>query len=182
MWAKMPPERSFNLATISTRLPKIGERLLISGFRAGANEFEVGRQGGSDELTGSIVISTGVVTAIYLEGRDRYLIPWPVLEVNCPSLGGMSGGPIFDLNGKLVGILCSGVDSEIENEGTSYVSMLFPALSIEFEGWWPEQLFQGRQSLLDLNNRGCFIDKPSALKVTKDVAKGTQVLSYEPWE
>ncbi len=96
--SELPPASSFNIATISTRMPKIGENVLITGFRASASEFEICKSG-TEELSGSVVVSLGAVTARYPERRDSYLIPWPVIEVNCPSLGGMSGGPVFEFDG-----------------------------------------------------------------------------------
>lgn len=48
----------------------------------------------------------------YPHGRDRVMLPWPVLEVDCPTWGGMSGGPVFDEHGHLIGLLCSSFSVE----------------------------------------------------------------------
>ena len=160
--SSLPPENLFNQATISTRTPKIGEKLLIAGFRASDYHFDIQEQTDGNkkyEFSGNVFCGNGIVTNTFLTGRDSSMLPWPSLEVNCPSLGGMSGGPVFDSSGLLIGIL----STSINGDGPSYVSLLWPALTVEFEGGWPTSLFKDKTTLLNLAPSVCKIDKPNAL-------------------
>lgn len=76
--------------------------------------------------------TTGSVTAIYKEKRDSVMIPFPCLEVNARFVGGMSGGPIFNEKGNLIGLITTGVDSDSE-EFTSYVALLWPLMNTRIE-------------------------------------------------
>jgi hypothetical protein len=125
----MPEDRTFRQAVISTRLPRVGDRVQIVGYRADSATRELdGVRGYS--VRGRTLVSAGIVRERYPSsgGRDRVMLPWPVLEVECPSWGGMSGGPVFDANGHLIGLLCSSFSTD-EGDGVSYVSLLWPALT-----------------------------------------------------
>jgi hypothetical protein len=73
----------------------------------------------------------------------------------------MSGGPVFDTTGHLLGLLSSSFTT-VENDGPSNVSLLLPALSARFEGGWPGSFFKNPATLLDLDPRICAIDKREA--------------------
>lgn len=158
----LPPEEAFIQSVITTRMPAIGEQLTICGFKASEAEFR--RDVNGVEASGDIWVCKGTIVEAYPQGRDRAMIPWPALAVEVPSRGGMSGGPVYDCHGLLVGLLCSSVDYE-DGAGISYVSMLWPALTARFEGVWPPGLYRGAQSLLELDRRLCAIDRPAAIEV-----------------
>jgi hypothetical protein len=105
-----PANNHFRKSGITTRLPAIGESVMIVGFKAIEEEFQGVES--SVEIAGGVLISVGQITERYPERRDRSMCPWPTIEVNCGTQGGMSGGPVFDKNGWLVGILCSSVCGE----------------------------------------------------------------------
>lgn len=176
----MPPGRTFSQAIISTRLPKIGDRVQIVGFRAesATRHFGGGRGYGAE---GRLLVSAGVVTARYPQGRDSAMLPWPVLEVDCPTWGGMSGGPAFDEHGHVIGLLCSSFSVD-DGDGLSYISLLWPALTAKFEGGWPQAAFQGTHTLLGLDPRICRIERREAVSCTIDEASGSHVTHYSPWE
>ena len=46
----------------------------------------------------------------------------------------MSGGPVFDESGNLVGIICGSLESEEETEEVSYVAAIWPMLRILIDG------------------------------------------------
>lgn len=159
----LPSDSLFHTASITTRCPKAGERLLVCGFRSEApvSEYEPGKF----RAEGKVIVSPGRVTNCFVEGRDRVFMPFPAVEVECPSWGGMSGGPVFDESGKLVGLLSSSFESAEQN-GPSYACLLWSALGASFTGGWPEQFFQGRhQTLLGMDARLCNIDDRTALEV-----------------
>ncbi|WP_018972988.1 S1 family peptidase [Rudaea cellulosilytica] len=177
----MPPERTFRQAIVSTRLPKIGDRLQIVGFRANSatRSMNNGERGyGVDAM---LLVSAGVVKERYPQGRDKAMLPWPVLEVDCPSWGGMSGGPVFDEGGHLIGLLCSSLELE-DGDGVSYVSLLWQALTAKFEGGWPAQAFEGKRTLLELAPQICPIVRPEAISYTLDELTGRVTTHYTPWE
>jgi Trypsin-like peptidase domain len=174
--AELPPANHFNLAKISTRLAKLGETLFFAGFRALGGAFEFGKEF-SSPLTGDVFLSTGIVTQQFPNGRGG-LLPGPCIEIDCPALGGMSGGPVFDADGLLVGIL----STSYEGDGPSYATLIWPCLPTKFKGGWPNSLFAQTKSLLDLQKQNCcFIDKPEALDTSTLNADGLGDYFYKPW-
>lgn len=73
--SKFPPERLFHTAALTTRIPKIGERVQIAGFRS--------EKASEAEISGQVRVGVGEVTAIYLTGRDKVMLPHPCIEVKC---------------------------------------------------------------------------------------------------
>jgi hypothetical protein len=173
----LPPENRFFQSILSTRTPSVGEELIICGFRPGMEVVSQGRN--EAELSGDMWISKGAVKEGYPLGRDRSMIPWPALAVDVSSRGGMSGGPVYDRNGLLIGPLCSSLDSG-DDSGISYVSMLWPALTTRFEGCWPSGFYRSSQSLLELDRRICAVDKPEAIEATYKPS-GRVHTQYHPW-
>jgi len=172
--SKLPPENRFYMAPITTRLPRLEEELNICGFRAAHGQFA--RESGT-EIGGELYISNGVVEERYPDGRDKVLLPGPALQVDCPALGGMSGGPVFDKSGHLVGLL----SSSVEGEGISFVSLLWPALVSKIKSEWPPGLIKDGSTLLSLAERKvCFIEKPEAIKVLS-ADSDQQTFEYMIW-
>jgi hypothetical protein len=165
-------QQRFHLSAITTRLPAVSEKLTIIGFR----QTDHARQAtGTVEFSATVLVSVGEVSAAYPQGRDTGMMPWPCLEIDCPSWGGMSGGPVFDASGRLLGLLSSSFD-----EGPSYVSLVFPALNTTFRGGWPEPLFKDARTLLSMEQHLCLIDRRDA--VTVDVnPEGRRFSRYTPW-
>ena len=168
----LPADYGFSLATISTRMPNIEERLTLTGFRAhGLDDL----QDNAFAVRGEVLVSIGTVTAQYPTGRDSFLMPWPALEVDCAAWGGMSGGPVFDESGHLVGLVCSSVSGAYGENSPSYVSLLWPALVQTYAGGWPTQVYQGTRKLLQSDRRVCQIDRPQAITIDGDN------VHYIPW-
>jgi hypothetical protein len=170
--SQLPPSNEFRQAFITTRLPKLGEKLMLIGFRAGEQNFEI-TDNSRVTLSGSVLVCSGPITDRYPQGRDRCMLPWPSLQIACPSWGGMSGGPVFDSAGKLVALLTSSLDS-----GPSFVSLIWPALTCPFQGGWPIECFRGKSTLLNMDV--CAIDNRSALRVVKKNGGTTSI--YDIWE
>lgn len=176
----LPSENLFLQALLTTRMPRIGEELLLCGFRAAAPAFPV-REGEPIEHSGEVRVSRGVVTTRYPQGRDASMIPWPVVEVACPVRGGMSGGPVFDAAGYLVGLICSSVEIS-ETDGITYVSLLWPAMTAPFESTWPKGFLPSPTCLLDVDRRVCPIVRADAIRRIPH-ADGTGYLTeYRAWE
>lgn len=177
--SELPENNLFYQSVITTRLPKIGESLLLTGFRAGENMFPVNDPPGA-EWSGNVFVSKGIVTQHYLEGRDKSMIPFAVLEVSTAALGGMSGGPVYDENGLLVGLVCSSLETS-PGEGVSYVSLLWQAITIRFEPSFTITGLKSPTSLLEMNKVGlCAIDRPEVIEAIYE-DDGTIHTNYKIW-
>jgi hypothetical protein len=73
--------------------------------------------------------STGRVLEVHPEYRDRGLLNFPCLRTDAVFAHGMSGGPIFDSTGCVVGVVCSS-DSTQEN---SYGSLIWPVFGCQID-------------------------------------------------
>jgi hypothetical protein len=179
--SSLPPEGCFTLPVVTTRFPKVGEDVYIWGFRAGDDTFplSIGRQG--VECAADLWVGNGLVTERYPTGRDRGMLPWPVIEIDCSTRGGMSGGPAYDKHGLLIGLLCSSIETE-NGGGVTYLSLLWPALTQRFESSWPPGLISKSTSLLEMSPRLCAIDKPEAIVARHNDVDGTIQSRYKIWE
>jgi hypothetical protein len=171
---EMPKGYVLRSAQMTTRLPGKGEMVEIYGFRAGAAEFPVANGGSIANV--QAYHASGVVTEQYPTGRDSALLPWPCVEVDCPSVGGMSGGPAFDANGR-----CFGVLSTSFGEGPSYVTMLWAALMSKIEIVWPTGAFPDPIRLVDMADGLRFIERADAIIEIGDEA-GRRIGVRKWWE
>lgn len=89
------------------------------------------------------IISTGRITEIHNEKRDAVLMPYPSFSTDNFVKGGMSGGPVFGVDGKLLGI----VSRSIEDEANPYsvFSLVWTALGLPL---WPLKLPGERRAFL----------------------------------
>jgi len=120
---------------VTTRTPNVGERLTICGFRLPEVDSS-----GIVTFSGEMLASTGVVQAVYKEGRDRVLVSYPAIEILCGSRGAMSGGAVFDSSGHLVGIISTGMDVE-GRDGPTYAAWIVPGLVRDVTIPWPPGLY-----------------------------------------
>jgi hypothetical protein len=164
--SELPPENIFRIAAITTRLPKIGEQVSMVGFTAIGDKFPFDPVGGT--VVGHVRVSVGTIVNQHPGGRDKVMIAWPALEVWSWTSGAMSGGPVFDQHGLLVGIVSVCLVTE-DKEGPSYVSLLWPALTTGIEAEWPNGLHTPGRSLLELD-RLCCIDSRDAIRRTSDTS------------
>lgn len=100
-------------------LPLPGDMLSAVGFRQGIVS------GGDTGLTP--LCTSGVVTNVFPQGRDERMDA-PCLEVNMETIGGMSGGPVFNSDGMLVGVVSSSFDG-----GPTYVTLVWDAMVLNVE-------------------------------------------------
>ncbi|WP_205622368.1 trypsin-like serine peptidase [Xanthomonas arboricola] len=104
------------LAPLQISLPLVGERLWAFGYRHGALQ----------DATALItpLVTSGLVTAAFPQGRGERM-PSACIEVAMDTKGGMSGGPVVNANGDLVGIVSSSIEG-----GPSYVTLIWEALRL----------------------------------------------------
>jgi hypothetical protein len=174
--SEFPPHNTFYQATITTRLPEVGEQLVFGGFRASSEEFLLEMPGVID-IQGSMRLGSGTVRQIFLQGRDRLLVPWPSLEVDAPLFGGMSGGPVFDSRGGLIGLGSRSMEMGTGDEPSPMiVALLWPALAHEFPYPCEPPL---TATLLDMHGIFTLIERPEA--VTAQPMGDSLTTRYTPW-
>lgn len=169
----------YKLASITTRFPMEGETLQVAGYRASEPSFPK-KPGSWGRTKGTVFVCNGKVTQRYPNGRDRIMLPGPCVELDCPSWGGMSGGPVFDQYGWLIGLLSTSVSGD-DDTGPSFVSLLWPALTAEFEGGWPEAIFRGKRCLLNWD-KFCRVQGREAIKVRHDLSNNLVHREWLLWE
>ena len=122
---KPPQGRSPIIAAFA---PQIGETIAAFGYRLSRIEISKNSIGGNHiDLNDEPMASVGIVREIHEWKRDEVLLPFPCYRVGARFDGGMSGGPVFNENGALCGIVCLNLDgSHLDGEPVSYVSTLWP--------------------------------------------------------
>jgi hypothetical protein len=168
--SQIPPDRTFTQAIMTTRLPEIGEQIMAVGLRASNQHVPYDKHHAFDIVEGiltygsDVFASVGPVRMYHPDGR-RPMSSVPMLEVECATPGGLSGGPVFDKYGRVFGVLCSSMNGE---PPVSYLSCLWPALAqpispASFQGHLPQHF-----CLLDLSPQICGIEGRERLKITHD--------------
>ena len=163
-------------ATISTRLPRIGERIMIAGVK----QDTVDHVPIDSEIELSMMVAHGFVSERYESGRDSVILPGPSIQIECSALGGMSGGPAFDVNGFLIGVLTSSMS--FDSGGASFVSLLWPALGVTIKPIWPNGLHKAPATLIGMDRRLCAIHGPQTISTTWNEAQGREETTYQKWE
>ncbi|PTA91167.1 hypothetical protein CWM66_07915 [Kosakonia sp. H7A] len=129
-----------NLGILRVGLPLVGERLWAFGFRHGLVEDGV--------ASVSPMVSSGLVTAAFPQGRGERM-PAPCIEVAMDTMGGMSGGPVVDSDGNVIGVVSSSFDG-----GPSYVTLIWDALNYRIGGTVPALMKYQDVSLLTAKAMG----------------------------
>lgn len=139
------PNGELHLAMLTKRIPEVGERVMIVGTRNHDTDIP--------DVFGNIDVRVGVgeVTDVYPEGRDKLMLPHPCFAVKCLTIGGMSGGPVFDGFGNLLGILTSSIE---DDEGPSNASFWWPAAPRQIGTIWPPGVVALPTHLIALSEAG----------------------------
>ena len=134
----------FSLAIMAARQPSVGELISLIGFRAADLSFE-----GRAPMGLALVGSVGPVADVYPMRRDTQVLPNPSIGVVARSVNGMSGGAAVDANGRLIGVISTGLE-----EPHSFVSLSWPATYVPVSPKWPPMLSRAQTSLAALAKEG----------------------------
>ncbi len=116
-----------SLVPIEVCLPLPAERLWAVGFKHGTVE---------EDTQGLIpMVTSGLVTECFVKGRGERMAS-TCIEVSMETVGGLSGGPVFNKDGQVVGIVSSSFEG-----GPTYVTLVWDALRLSVKspqkGVWP---------------------------------------------
>jgi len=132
------------LAKMAARMPHVGEGVSLVGFRAAELAFA-----GHALMGLTLVGSVGAVIDLYPAQRDAHGLPNPSAAIDARTVNGMSGGAAFDAEGRLVGIISSGLETD-----TSFISLTWPATYVPIAPKWPPGLSQAETTLGALAREG----------------------------
>ncbi len=125
---------SWKQPVINLLPPAIGTRVFGFGFHEPRTSVEIDAKGTKNVALNDLPTAiVGEVENIFHERRDNSMITFPSFQINCRSGHGMSGGPVFDENGHLCGIICSGDDYPVGGGYISNACVLWPMLGTRIE-------------------------------------------------
>jgi hypothetical protein len=128
--AKQSPDPAFGIR-MKGLLPVPQSR--IAGFGYHSSKTSITRHADGNyhlDLNDIPQATTGVVTAVFPDGRDRGMYPFPCFQVNAKFNSGMSGGPVFDETGHLIGVICGSLPAVANEDDVSYVAAIWPMFRI----------------------------------------------------
>lgn len=109
---------------------RVGQVVLGFGYRGGCI------QASSDEQAAlrwdaHPTTTQGRVVAVHHAGRERGLYNFPCFEMSARTEPGMSGGPLFDEQGRLCALVCGGGLDRDDGTAIRYGTCLWPLLLLE---------------------------------------------------
>lgn len=118
--------------TLDARMPAEGENLVALGYPHMRLEGRVpARAAVSVEYERQLAVSSGIVRERHPESRDGAMITFPAVRVDSRFESGMSGGPVIDGAGRVIGLVSSSLPPDEEgSEWASYVCLIGPALQL----------------------------------------------------
>jgi Trypsin-like peptidase domain len=132
--------------------PSVGSQIKACGYPAS----QVRLEGEEAKIRLQPHAASGAVQEIHPQFRDTFRMKFPCFRTNARFDGAMSGGPVFNERGRLVGLVSSNLPPfEEGEEHVSYVSLLWPVMGIFIESdVLPEKCTTGTYPLLDVAHAG----------------------------
>lgn len=112
--------------------PEIGSR--IFGF--GYHSADIRKTNNDHDILNIVIEDVGSATVgevieVCEYQRDKIRLNFPCFRVNARFDGGMSGGPVFNDDGQVCGVICSSLPAdEVYSEHISYVTTLWPLMGM----------------------------------------------------
>lgn len=165
---------------LTAEFPTVGDEAVALGYsRIEAERRQHGEVENAYELQDDFNATRGTVQEIHPVRRDSSFLCFPCFRTNARFDSGISGGPVFNAEGFVCGVVCSGYNlSEDEIGYTSYASLLFPAFS--FEASRTEESEVRVYSLLELVKAGAIRghESLSRMEVRVDASGHQQVILH----
>ena len=159
--------------------PRVGETVFAIGFpELVCQQFD--KQKLQEILREGMYGAYGCITKIYPKGRDRSN-PTPVFEVDCHWEAGMSGGPVFNSSGEVVGLVSRSLLSCGNLPGAGWATCfalvpnfqeLVPSIDLSNFGW---RLGWGVLKNQPWDLAGFFKTKEKALQIAESMGADYQV-------
>src|SRR5262249_38049728 len=107
--AEEPPITGLHYPTIYIPPPETDDEIVAVGFPSSTIEPSADKNAPVSRWNDLPTISYGRVFEVHHQKRDEFLANFPCFIADCKVDGGMSGGPVFDRNGFLRGIISRGI-------------------------------------------------------------------------
>lgn len=128
-----------DVASINLEPPNINDKVIAYGFVREKEFKKIDEKLTvikflSDESLNSRAVAQaiGTVKEVHQLKRDNSLLPFPCFMTEANFAGGMSGGPVFNSAGFLIGIVCSSMSQFLpEDPSTSYATLIWPFLTMK---------------------------------------------------
>jgi hypothetical protein len=124
----LPPGFAWHLPRFAVLPPPLGSQLAAFGYPRSTHRLDDvgGAKIGIDPHT-----ATGTVLEVHPRYRDTSMLPFPCLYTDARFDPGMSGGPVFNEDGRICGLVSSNLPPAVPGERhSSYVSLIWPALGL----------------------------------------------------
>lgn len=121
---------------IDAFFPKQGERVVSFGYKRSTPTVTKNVDGGIQiDLKAEPSVSIGTVVEVLPKGRGDRNVAFPCFRFSGQTVGGMSGGPIFNDQGEVCGLVSYSLEEQpgIHEDYVSYGSLLWPLLTIEID-------------------------------------------------
>ena len=103
----------------SSEATNIGEQVLVVGF----GEIDILWNSGTNRIPDGMLGSVGIVRGKHPHGFGL-TAPMPALEIEGDFRRGMSGGPVFNQQGKVIGLLNASIEPTEFNSGVGWAADL----------------------------------------------------------
>lgn len=121
-------------SSISPGLPRVGANCYAIGYHSMSwKDYS----GADAQVLQSFSASRGLIKEVHTPYRDKVTLNFPCFETSARYDGGMSGGPIIDDNGAVIGVVCSSLGDPDDLGHISYGSLIGPALLLQLEAREP---------------------------------------------
>jgi hypothetical protein len=166
--AKLPPRLTLTPLEMSAVMPSVGDVVTTMGFASAEESTAFDVEAGEIEGGGtSLLVSVGRVIDVYRFGRDRVMAPRACFAAEVESVGAMSGGPVLNADGRVIGFITSSIEPTSTALGVTLFSMIYDALLAEVQPTWPVGYWPPKGGLVkDL------IEAEQSWRVVRDAARG----------
>jgi hypothetical protein len=113
---------------LSPGIPKIGQKILAFGYYGSTAKLK--KEQLLVEYSQNTGLTPGKIIEVHPQSRDTSFLSFPCFQTDALFKSGMSGGPVFTENGAVCGVVCSGVETQEEQDSISYASLIWPTLAM----------------------------------------------------